>query len=239
VCDGLTPSAASQGTAAAVGAAPQRLLLHPDDLHLYTKLHRGRVTQRQVSAEGSESQVGSTRQRGLQGMYTEVTTLLCLVGEPAIGYVLLQSRRTAQLHRESFCVLRTVWAFLHMSVPLLCFLPQALAAPAPWPALRLALEVMFEGVEGAGTLPVTGVTPRSPSPGAAAAELEGGKPQGLQAEPAGDTVQQGKRSSDGGSAGAGKSLSPPADQGQAVCVGDLVTVTYKPANPRWGWASVT
>lgn len=36
----------------AAGGAGQQLLLHPDDLPAYTKLHRGRVTQRQVGGGG-------------------------------------------------------------------------------------------------------------------------------------------------------------------------------------------
>jgi hypothetical protein len=113
---------------------------------------------------------------------------------------------------------------------LLLLLPQALAAPAPWPALRLALEVMFEGVEGAGTLPVRGVTPPSPSP--AAAELEGGQQSDMQAEPAGSAELQGKGGIEEGNADAIKPSPPSAEQVPAVCVGDLVTVTYKEANPR-------
>lgn len=37
---------------------------------------------------------------------------------------------------------------------------QTLAVNMPWSELRLSLEVMFEGTEGAGTLPVVGTSPR-------------------------------------------------------------------------------
>lgn len=49
---------------------------------------------------------------------------------------------------------------------------QALATTLPWSKLRLALEVMFEGVEGAGTMPVTGLLPLGPgtTPGQQEAE---------------------------------------------------------------------
>lgn len=77
---GIMVSGPAGTGAAGSGAAPQQLLLHPNDLHAYTRLHRGRVTQR-----------------------------------------------------------------------------QALATDRPFSALRLALEVMFEGVEGSGMLPVSGV----------------------------------------------------------------------------------
>jgi hypothetical protein len=42
---------------------------------------------------------------------------------------------------------------------------QALATQLPWSALRLALEVVFEGTEGVGHFPVAGV--RSPAAEAA------------------------------------------------------------------------
>lgn len=40
----------------------------------------------------------------------------------------------------------------------MCVCMQTLAANMPWRDLRLALEVMFEGTEGAGTLPVVGTS---------------------------------------------------------------------------------
>jgi len=72
--------------ASGTGGAAEPLLLHPDDLPTYTRLHRGRVTQR-----------------------------------------------------------------------------QALATNLPWAKLRLAMEVIFEGVQGEGTHPVTGILPLAPS----------------------------------------------------------------------------
>ncbi|KAG1655990.1 hypothetical protein FOA52_016318 [Chlamydomonas sp. UWO 241] len=66
--------------------------------------------------------------------------------------------------------------------------------------LRLALEVMFEGVEGAGTIPVSGASSPSAS-------------RGQTPEPK-DTAQQ--------------------PEELAVRVGDLVTVTYRPAASKPG-----
>lgn len=141
---GVLVSGPSGGTSGAGGAAAQ-LLLHPDDLPVYTKLHRGRVTQRQT-----------------------------------------------------------------------------LATDQAWSDIRLALEVMFEGVEGAGLMPVTSVSPMATDDGAAGAS--GSTAAGA----AGST--DGEGSTDG--AGVGPGSEAMAAEAQAVCVGDVVTVTYKQASPR-------
>ncbi len=47
----LVAPAVAASAGAAGGVAAQPLLLHPDDLPAFTKMHRGRVTQRQVRAQ--------------------------------------------------------------------------------------------------------------------------------------------------------------------------------------------
>lgn len=49
---GVMVAGGAGGGAAGGGAAAPQLLLHPDDLPALTKLHRGRVTQRQVGTGG-------------------------------------------------------------------------------------------------------------------------------------------------------------------------------------------
>ncbi|KAF5839966.1 beta-lactamase-like protein [Dunaliella salina] len=192
---GIMVSGPAGTGAAGSGAAPQQLLLHPNDLHAFTRLHRGRVTQR-----------------------------------------------------------------------------QALATDRPFSALRLALEIMFEGVEGSGMLPVTGVKHQRRE------DHQGASVQGqqLQEQQQQQQQQQQRDASVGGGKGEGpqvkvKQEQPEEHQGvqvaghgalqgegqaghceggrnrvadderrqqqqqrevTAVRVGDLVTVTYVPECPR-------
>lgn len=82
---------------------------------------------------------------------------------------------------------------------------QAVTINKSFSEIRLALEVMFEGVEGSGTLPVKSVQPSE-------AAAEGGS----------------SSSADG-------SASPGPEDEQAVCVGDIVTVRYRLGNALLGY----
>jgi cleavage and polyadenylation specificity factor subunit 3 len=80
----------------------------------------------------------------------------------------------------------------------------AVAMSKPFSEVRLALEVMFEGIEGSGCLPV-----KSVQPAAAGSSSSSSTGQQQQQE----------------------------DEEQAVCVGDIVTVRYRPGNPSLGYES--
>ncbi|WIA30437.1 hypothetical protein OEZ86_000521 [Tetradesmus obliquus] len=82
---------------------------------------------------------------------------------------------------------------------------QAVAMSKPFSEVRLALEVMFEGIEGSGCLPV-----KSVHPAAAAAAADGSS---------------------------SSSSGQPPEGEQAVCVGDIVMVRYRPGNPALGYES--
>eukprot|EP00879_Flechtneria_rotunda_P030549 GHRR01033195.1.p1 GENE.GHRR01033195.1~~GHRR01033195.1.p1 ORF type:complete len:643 (+),score=196.64 GHRR01033195.1:256-2184(+) len=94
---------------------------------------------------------------------------------------------------------------------------QAVAINKPFQDIRLALEVMFEGIEGSGHLPVK------------------------TAQPAG-TVSPSSSRSCGSSldSGASEMVKPqvvPEESEQAVRVGDVVTVWYRPGNTALGYES--
>jgi cleavage and polyadenylation specificity factor subunit 3 len=83
---------------------------------------------------------------------------------------------------------------------------QAVAINKPFSDIRLALEVMFEGVEGSGQLPVKSVQ-----------------------QPSSEATQSSSTSSG--------SATDAAEDHLAVCVGDIVTVKYRPGQPKLGYES--
>ncbi len=93
---------------------------------------------------------------------------------------------------------------------------QAVALDCSFSDLRLALEVMFEGVEGAGHLPVTtGLASPSHTTTAKAAPTASGQENA-------DLEQQ---------------QQPQKQQEQAISIGGVVTVRYRPGNTAAGYES--
>ncbi len=87
---------------------------------------------------------------------------------------------------------------------------QALATgQVPWSELRLALELVFEGVDGCGAWQVNAHRPAKRTKAAAAGDGAATAAQEEEEEGGEEEVYE-----------------------DAVSVGDLVNVTFKPANPR-------
>ncbi len=129
------------------GTAAQPLLLHPDDLPQYTKLHRGRITQRQVGHHVCTHHTSQTLQISYKCacVCTQALTQLWCVSRP-------RAPRAHVCAHVSACVCVCVCV---------CVSPQAIATTLPWSEIRLSLEIMFEGVEGAGTWSVASIEPHT------------------------------------------------------------------------------
>jgi cleavage and polyadenylation specificity factor subunit 3 len=107
---------------------------------------------------------------------------------------------------------------------------QAIPFAKPFSALRLALEVMFEGVEGAGHLPVKTAPSRGGSSGGGSPSKEEQQqadagPPGQQQQQQQQQQKQEQQQRDGD------------DFDEAVVVGDAVVVGYRRANPGLGFDS--
>jgi cleavage and polyadenylation specificity factor subunit 3 len=88
----------------------------------------------------------------------------------------------------------------------------------PFADIRLALEVMFEGIEGSGHLPVRSISTPPPPPSAAGAASGGHGDAKQQQQPAAAAAAERQR-----------------EQEAAVSVGDVVVVRYRPANAALGY----
>jgi cleavage and polyadenylation specificity factor subunit 3 len=108
---------------------------------------------------------------------------------------------------------------------------QAVAIDRPFAEVRLALEVMFEGVEGAGHLPVRQLR-RSSSPSGTDAEGAQGSPAQTQKE--GPAAAAGAALDSSGQQ-QGQQAAAAAEEPQAVSVGGVVTVTHRPGDSARGY----
>ncbi|KIZ07536.1 Cleavage and polyadenylation specificity factor subunit 3 [Monoraphidium neglectum] len=144
-------------------------------------------------------------------------------GDAVRGVLVSRGRRDLVMHPEdlpAFTKLNT-GRVMHK---------QAIPFAKPFSALRLALEVMFEGVEGAGHLPVKTAPSRGGSSGGGSPSKEEQQqadagPPGQQQQQQQQQQKQEQQQRDGD------------DFDEAVVVGDAVVVGYRRANPGLGFDS--
>ena len=108
---------------------------------------------------------------------------------------------------------------------------QAIGLEKPFTDVRLALEIMFEGVDGAGHMPVKS----GPSPTSSPGRVEGGgEGEGGKQQQQGAAAGAGPSSAGTGGGGGGGGALPGEE---VVNVSGLVTVRYRPGVPAAGYGS--